>query len=201
MIKYFAEENFSHISEETIIEAGNVVKGRTLGAEEFIDRAVDKLLHFSTKIFHKKTPKAVLYYGPPGTGKSYLTEMLIREMGFTMVTAPMAAGDLKKGIVGDSEKCWNAIADRARAIPWEICCVLIDELEQIALDRKSDEGAKGSDLLGVLLATMDGAKNTPNLKMIGSTNLRENIDSAFLRRLEVQCFLGNPPRASRKRWI
>jgi len=32
---------------------------------------------------------------------------------------------------------------------------------------------------------MDGAKATPNLKIFASTNLREKMDSAFLRRMDI----------------
>jgi hypothetical protein len=31
--------------------------------------------------------------------------------------------------------------------------------------------------------------------------LRENIDSAFLRRMEIQLFLGNPSALARLEWI
>jgi SpoVK/Ycf46/Vps4 family AAA+-type ATPase len=39
------------------------------------------------------------------------------------------------------------------------------------------------------------------LKIFASTNLRENIDSAFLRRMEIQLFLGNPSALARLEWI
>ena len=48
---------------------------------------------------------------------------------------------------------------------------------------------------------MDGAKATPNLKIFASTNLREKMDSAFLRRMEIQIFLGNPSAEARLAWI
>jgi ATP-dependent 26S proteasome regulatory subunit len=53
-------------------------------------------------------------------------------------------------------------------------------------DRTSDSGkGKDSGLLGVFLAILDGAKSTPNLKIFASTNLREKIDPAFSRRMEI----------------
>jgi SpoVK/Ycf46/Vps4 family AAA+-type ATPase len=51
------------------------------------------------------------------------------------------------------------------------------------------------------LAILGGAKETPNLKIFASTNLRENMDSAFLRRMEIQLFLGNPSAQARLKWI
>ena len=40
-------------------------------------------------------------------------------------------------------------------------------------------------IIAAFLDVMDGAKATPNLKIIASTNLREKMDSAFLRRMEI----------------
>jgi len=42
------------------------------------------------------------------------------------VTKPMVAGDIRKVIVGDSERTLNAIADRARLVPWDTCVIFID---------------------------------------------------------------------------
>ena len=55
-------------------------------------------------------------------------------------------------------------------------------------------------MLGVFLAVMDGSKATPNLKIFASTNLREKMDSAFLRRMEIQMFMGNPNSNQRNIW-
>jgi ATP-dependent 26S proteasome regulatory subunit len=73
-----------------------------------MDRFVDKLDLYTSTIF--AAPKGILLYGPPGTGKSAITKAFCEESGMTFVTSPMAAGDLKKGIQGDSEKTINAIS-------------------------------------------------------------------------------------------
>ena len=49
-----------------------------------------------------------------------------------------AAGDFNKGIVGDSERMLNEIADRAKLIPWETCFLLVDEIESLAPDRTAN---------------------------------------------------------------
>jgi len=62
---------------------------------------------------------------------------------------------------------------------------LVDEVEQLALDRSSLQGPGKSDLLSVLLSITDGAKEASNLKFICSTNLVERIDAAMLKRFEI----------------
>ena len=49
-----------------------------------------------------------------------------------------AAGDFNKGIVGDSERMLNEIAERAQLIPWETCFLLVDEIDSLAPDRTAD---------------------------------------------------------------
>jgi transitional endoplasmic reticulum ATPase len=155
---------------------------------------------YSSHIFD--SPKGILLFGPPGTGKSAITKAFCEESGMVFVTAPMAAGDLKKGIVGDSEKTINALADRARLIPWDLCVCLIDEIDSLVPDRNSAGSSTGAcDLLSVILAIQDGSKITKNLKIIASTNLLNKMDAAFLRRMEIQIFLGNPSRSSRSKWV
>jgi transitional endoplasmic reticulum ATPase len=84
----------------------------------------------------------------------------------------MAAGDFNKGIVGDTERMLNEISERAKLIPWEMCVLLIDEIDTLAPNRKlsNNSSNKESGAFGLLLSILDGNKITPNLKIIGSTN-------------------------------
>jgi ATP-dependent 26S proteasome regulatory subunit len=59
------------------------------------------------------TPKGILFYGPPGTGKSAISKTLCEELEVVFVCPPMSSGDFNRGIVGDSERMLNEIAERA----------------------------------------------------------------------------------------
>ena len=59
------------------------------------------------------TPKGLLFYGPPGTGKSAISKAFCEKADLVFAAPPMVAGDFAKGIVGDSERMLNLIADRA----------------------------------------------------------------------------------------
>lgn len=47
----------------------------------------------------------------------------------------MAAGDFNKGIVGDSERMLNELAERAKSVPWEMLILIIDEIDSLAPNR------------------------------------------------------------------
>lgn len=113
----------------------------------------------------------------------------------------MAAGTLKKGIVGDSERTIAELSKRAFLVPWDLVFALIDEIDSLVPPRDGPASGGGNDLIGVLLSTMDGYMATPNLRILASTNLLAKMDKAFLRRMEIQLFLGNPNRSSRAKWI
>lgn len=110
----------------------------------------------------------------------------------------MAAGELKKGIVGDSQRTINEMRERANLVPWDLVFCLIDEIDSLVPDRSSKNASNSdNDLISVILSTMDGVNCTPNLKFVASTNHLSKMDSAFLRREEIQLFLGNPSRNDR----
>ena len=65
----------------------------------------------------------------------------------------MAAGDFSKGIVGDGEKMLVGLADRARLVAWEMCVMIIDEIDSLAPSR-DDPNSKSnanSSLFGKFL--------------------------------------------------
>jgi AAA+ superfamily predicted ATPase len=62
--------------------------------------------------------------------------MLCKYLNIFQVVPPLAAGDFNKGIVGDAERMLNEIAERAKLIPWEMCVVMIDEIDSLAPNRK-----------------------------------------------------------------
>lgn len=58
------------------------------------------------------------------------------------------------------------------------------------------DGASGSsggqkvDLLSVILSVIGGAKNQSNFCFIGSTNRRDKMDEAFMRRMDFKIYVG-----------
>jgi len=84
------------------------------------------------------------------------------------IHSDMAAGDLKKPYVGQSEQMVNKIVDRCDLLPWKLCCLFIDEIDGLCPYRKGSVSSGKVDLISVFLSVMDGNKRKTNLMVIGT---------------------------------
>ncbi|TNV84893.1 hypothetical protein FGO68_gene5152 [Halteria grandinella] len=199
---YFIEEQvcYPQLVREDLKKAKELICQKFIGCSKFLDKFSKKLDIFSSSIY--PSSKGILLFGPPGTGKSAITNAFCEASGFRYVCTPLAAGELKKGIVGDSQRTINEMRARANLVPWDLLFCLIDEIDCLVPDRNSSNASNSdSDLISVILSTMDGVNCTPNLKFVASTNHLSKMDDAFLRRMEIQLFLGNPSMKDRRQWI
>merc|ERR1712098_848051 len=110
--------------------------------------------------------------------------MLLELLHVKKVCKELSAGDFSKPYKGESEKMLNELRNRAVCVPWRLCVLFIDEIESCVADRSSEKENVDKSFIGVFLSILDGPKALHNLKIIGTTNLRDIIDSAIMRRLE-----------------
>jgi len=147
-------------------------------------------------------PRGVLLEGPPGTGKSSLIEEIVRNLSpfVVNVSKELAAGDFKNPSKGLPEKMVNQLADRAERIPWQLCVLMIDEVESLVGSRR--RGEESSSVLSVLLSRVDGIRDRfENLCIFAATNYVDKIDAALLRRLKKKVFVGIPNPKARREWF
>ena len=152
----------------------------------------------------KPLQRGVLLYGPPGTGKTTVIERIFSRTPLFLVTQPMAAGDFSKPYKGMPERILQVFRERCSLLPWQICGVSIDEIDALAPDRMaSSQRAGESDLSfqSLVLSVLGGNQNAPNLLLFGSTNRKEAMDAAFLRRVSIHIFVGLPTFEHRRRWL
>ncbi|CAF3861233.1 unnamed protein product [Rotaria sp. Silwood1] len=145
-----------------------------------------------------KPNRGFIMYGPPGTGKSDIMSKLSIRMGINMVAPPLAAGELNRPLVGESERIISDICMRCHRIPYLMCCVSIDEIDSLAPKRKDDTSDGNVAKLSVLLSVIDGIKDVPNLMIFCATNRLHMMDDAFLRRMSGKFFVGRPSSHARK---
>jgi hypothetical protein len=152
-----------------------------------VDEALNRLLHQQRVLdewgFLQGRPGArgvrMLFAGPPGTGKTLTAEVMAKALNMDLLVVDIARVVSKW--IGETEKNLAAVfdtAERARAV------LLFDEADALFGRRTevSDAHDRYANLeTAYLLARLERFEGLAIL----STNLRQNIDAAFVRRLGV----------------
>ena len=119
------------------------------------------------------------------------------KLGICMVGPPLAAGELNRPLVGESERVIIALASRCHRVPYAMCCLSIDEIDSLAPKRDEDSSEGKVDKISVLLSLIDGIKDIPNMMIFCATNRLHMMDEAFLRRMSGKFFVGRPSSQAR----
>ncbi|CAF3081587.1 unnamed protein product, partial [Rotaria sp. Silwood2] len=114
-----------------------------------------------------------------------------------MIGPPLAAGELNRPLVGESERVIISLCERCHRIPYAMCCVCIDEIDSLAPKRNEDSSEGKIDKISVLLSLIDGIRDIPNLMILCATNRLHMMDEAFLRRMSGKFFVGRPSSDAR----
>ncbi len=141
-----------------------------------------------------------LFHGGPGTGKTETVYQLARLTGRSIMTVDVPS--IKSKWVGDSEKNIKALFDRYRSLVQraeKATILLFNEADAIIGIRKA--GAENAvdkmentiqNIILQEMETLDGI-------MIATTNLTENLDSAFERRFLYKILFEKPDAAVRQK--
>ena len=133
----------------------------------------------------------MMFSGPPGTGKTLSTEVLAQALGVDLLVVDISRVVSKW--IGETEKNLSAVfdtAERAQAV------LFFDEADALFGKRTevSDAHDRYANLeTAYLLARLERFEGLAVL----ATNLRQNIDPAFLRRLEFVVDFNEPDRVER----
>ncbi len=122
---------------------------------------------------------------------------LSTKLGICMVGPPLAAGELNRPLVGESERVIIELASRCHRVPYAMCCLSIDEIDSLAPKRDEESSEGKVDKISVLLSLIDGIKDVPNLMIFCATNRLHMMDEAFLRRMSGKFFVGRPSSQAR----
>lgn len=132
-----------------------------------------------------------LFCGPSGTGKSFAAEVLAGALAYRLLRADL--GLLVSKYVGETEKNLNALFD---AVAEQPVVLLFDEADALFGRRAEVKEARdryANMEVSHLLARIERHRGPCVL----TSNLRQNIDSAFLRRFHAVAEFPRPDLAAR----
>jgi hypothetical protein len=136
--------------------------------------------------------QSILFHGPPGTGKTMAAQVLARELQVDLVRVDCASTISK--FIGETAKNLRSIFSHVQGTG---ALLLFDEADALfarrtetkdALDRHANAD---TNYLLQLIEGFDGAA-------ILTTNKKENIDPAFIRRIRHMVDFGSPGLAERR---
>lgn len=147
--------------------------------------------------FFEKTPYgrgvSALFFGPPGTGKTMAVQAIGNELGLDVFRVDISA--LVSKYIGETEKNISDLFDRARGTN---AILFFDEADALFAKRSdvSDSNDRHANAeTAHLLQQLDGYSGV----VILATNLRENIDDAFIRRMKFVVGFRLPRAEERRR--
>ncbi len=135
----------------------------------------------------------MLFAGPPGTGKTLSAEVLASALGTDLIVADVSR--LVSKWIGETPKNMSRIFDLAER---STAVILFDEAD--ALFSRRTEVTDAHDRYANLETAylLSRLERFDGLAIL-ATNLRQNIDTAFLRRLEFIVDFDEPAAAERER--
>ena len=117
-----------------------------------------------------------LFSGPPGTGKSLSAEVIASELGYPLFRVDLASVVSKW--VGETEKHLNRLFDAVEEAP---CVLLFDEADALFGKRADVKGAQDRFANLEVSYLLQRLESFDGIAVL-TTNLKRNIDEAFLRR-------------------
>ena len=164
-------------------ERPNVRYGQIGGHSGIIERIKDVMvLPFEeTALFERvdlQAPRGILLHGPPGCGKTMLVKAIATEHQMTFFNVSVA--DILSKWVGESERIIQELFKQAKERAPSI--IFFDEIEALLTTRgRQDTSGVHKNILGQILAEMDGLLSLRDVFVVGATNRPDMLDPALLR--------------------
>ncbi|KAF2185101.1 AAA-domain-containing protein [Zopfia rhizophila CBS 207.26] len=148
----------------------------------------------------------VLLYGPPGSGKTTLAQALAQKLSIRLGKVYSAtklievnSHTLLSKWFGESSKLVGKLFETISSISADetlLTVVIIDEVETLAGSReKAAQSNECSDAIrstNELLQGLDKLRKRPNVVFICTSNLKDNMDVAFVDRCGIKQFVETP---------
>ena len=134
---------------------------------------------------------SVLLYGPPGTGKTMAAQVVANEVGLPLFRVDLS--QLSSKYIGETQKNLSKVFDEAAKTN---VILFFDEADSVfakrtEVDSSNDKYANSDSAF--LLQKLEGYSGF----VILATNLYNNFDNAFVRRITYACSLISPDEKTR----
>jgi len=146
---------------------------------------------------------SILMWGPPGTGKTELTRQIARESGRALLS--VKADNMNGIYIGEGSIHFRDLFNSYRYVcaMSKVCPILfLDEADGVLSQRlTSMRGIGDKDANATQSVILDELNTLPGI-VIATTNLRENLDEATLRRFLILSEFHVPDSRTRARlWL
>jgi len=133
----------------------------------------------------------VLFHGPPGTGKTLTATLLGKASARDVYKVDLSM--IVSKYIGETEKNLKKIFDAAQYKDWILFFDEADSLFSKRTQTQSSNDRHANQLTGYLLQRIE---DFPGMTILAS-NLKENIDEAFLRRFQSVIYFDMPSAPER----
>lgn len=121
-------------------------------------------------------PHAVMLFGPPGTGKTTFAKAVASRLGWPFVELfPSRLAASPGGLPNAIRTSFETIGELEHAV------VFIDEVEEVASQRRGDPPSPTQGVTNELLKQVAEFRDREGLLLICATNFIRSLDAAFLR--------------------
>ncbi|MHC3994898.1 ATP-binding protein [Thiomicrolovo sp. ZZH C-3] len=162
-------------------------------------RVVQRLVEWGVKSKKQGVDARIIFYGPPGTGKTMTAYSLAKSLKRQVLS--FDCSKILSMYVGESEKNVRKIFDTYKDLTEKTKTepvLLLNEADQFLSARSSGTGSSAeqmhNQMQNIFLEQIEGFKGI----LIATTNLLENIDSAFSRRFNYKIEFKRPDREQRR---
>ncbi|WP_345985222.1 ATP-binding protein [Sulfurimonas sp. HSL-1656] len=162
-------------------------------------RVVQRLVEWGVKSKKQGVDARIIFYGPPGTGKTMTAYSLSKSLKRQVLS--FDCSKILSMYVGESEKNVRKIFDTYKELTEKTKTepvLLLNEADQFLSARSSGTGSSAeqmhNQMQNIFLEQIEAFKGI----LIATTNLLENIDSAFSRRFNYKIEFKRPDREQRR---
>jgi SpoVK/Ycf46/Vps4 family AAA+-type ATPase len=121
-------------------------------------------------------PRAVMLFGPPGTGKTTFAKAVASRLDWPFVEVfPSRLGDGTVSMAASLREVFEQIVQLEHAV------VFIDEVEEIASQRRGDPPSPTQGVTNELLKIVAEFRDREGLLLVCATNFVRALDAAFMR--------------------